>query len=73
MHHHFGITGGLKNRTLLLQPMTDQIGIHQVAVVGQRDHALVAIHHDGLRVQHRRIAGSGVARMANGQPAGKAR
>ena len=62
-----------KMEPCLLQPGADFGGVHQVAVVRQRDLALVALHHDGLRVQQRRVAGGGIAGVADGQRAGQAR
>ena len=47
----FGVAVGLENRTLGLQAMPDFVSIHQVAVVGQRNHAFVRLHHDGLSVE----------------------
>src|SRR5438309_11839431 len=37
----------------------------------QSNHAFVAVHHNGLRVEHSRITGSGVTRMSDSQIAGK--
>ncbi len=47
----FGVTVGLENRSLGLQPMPDFLRIDQVAVVRQRNHAFVRLHHDGLSVE----------------------
>ena len=69
----FGVAGGLEDGALLLQAGANFQRIGDVAVVRQRDLALVALHHDGLRVEQRRIAGGGVARVADGQRAGKLR
>ena len=69
VHDHFGVAVGLENRSLGLQPMPDFLRIHQVAVVRQRNHALVRLHHDGLSVEQRRVAGGGVARVPDGQRA----
>ena len=44
-------------------------GVHQVAVVRQRNLSLVALHADRLGVQQGRIAGGGIARVADGQRA----
>ena len=41
--------------------------IHQVAVVRQRHHALVRLHHDGLGIEQRRVSGGGIAGVADGQ------
>ncbi len=72
MHDDFGVAGGLENRALALQPCADFMRIDQVAVVRQRDHALVALHQDGLRVEQRGVAGGGVARVPDGQRAAEA-
>ena len=65
----FGVAVGLEDRSLGLQAMPNFLRIHQVAVVGQRNHALVRLHHDGLSVEERRIAGGGVTRVPDGQRA----
>ena len=69
MNDHFGVAIGLKDRALGLETMADFVRIHQIAVVGQRDHALVRLHHDGLGIEESRIAGGGVTRVPNGQRA----
>src|SRR2546425_333490 len=43
--------------------------VGEVAVVAERDFALVAIDHDGLSVEKRLVAGGGVTRVADGQAA----
>ncbi len=63
----FGVAGGLEDGALLLQLGANFQGIDDVAVMRQSDLALVALHHDGLGVEQRRIAGSGIARVADGQ------
>src|SRR5579864_2484921 len=65
MHDHFSIAGGLEDGTLRFKPCADFIRVHQVAVVRDSNHALVAVHHDGLRVEHGGITGSGVTRMSD--------
>src|SRR5215472_11814375 len=67
MNDDLGIAGGLENRSLRLQTVADLIGIDEIAVVRNGNHALVAIHHDGLRVENGGIAGRGVTRVANRQ------
>ena len=42
-------------------------GVGDVAVVRHRDLALVAGHRKRLRVQQHRVAGGGIARVADGQ------
>src|SRR5438128_404019 len=46
-------------------------GVGEIAVVAERDFALIAINHDGLRVEERFVAGGGIARVADGAAAGK--
>ena len=72
VHDDFGVAGGLEDRSGLLQLRANFEGVDDVAVVRQGDLALVALHHDGLRVQQRRVAGGGVARVTDGKRAGKA-
>ena len=48
-------------------------GVGDVAVVRHRDLALVAGHRKRLRVEQHRVAGGGVARVADGQLAGQRR
>ncbi len=48
-------------------------GIGKIAVVTERDLALVAVDQDGLRVQQRFVAGRGIPRVPDGQVAGKLR
>ena len=69
MHQHFSIAAGLKNRSLGFQPMTNFQRVHQVAVVRQRHHAFVRLHHDGLRIEQRRISCGRITRVPDGQRA----
>ena len=69
VHDHFSIAVGLKNRTLAVQPLPDILRIHQIAIVRQRHHAFVRLHHDGLGVEQRGIARRRITRVANGQRA----
>src|SRR5689334_10469321 len=46
-------------------------GVSEVAVVAERDFALVAVDDDGLGVEQSLVAGGGVTRVADGQRAGK--
>ncbi len=66
MNDDLSVAGGLKDRALGLQPAADLPRVHQIAIVGQRNHALVAVHHDGLGVQQRRISGGGIAVVTDG-------
>ena len=45
--------------------------VHQVAVVRDGDEALGRVDANGLRVEQRRVAGSRVARVADGHVAGQ--
>ena len=73
MHNDFGVAGGLEDGAGLLQAGAYFQRIGEVAVVRQRDLALVALHHDGLRIEQRGVAGGGVASVADGQRAGNTR
>src|SRR5215831_5692177 len=71
MDDDFGVAVGLEDRAFVLESAAMLGGIGQVAVVAESDFALVAIDDDGLRVQQGFIAGSGVARVADGERAGE--
>ena len=73
VHDHFGVAGGLENRAAMFEGAAQLAGVGEVAVVRQRELALVAIDDDGLRVDQRGVAGGGVARVADGGGAGQAR
>ena len=73
MHDHFGVAGGLENRTAMFQPPPHFQRIRQIAVVAQRDFALVAVDDHRLRVHHGVVARRGIARVADCQRAGKLR
>jgi hypothetical protein len=45
--------------------------VYQVAVMGNRDETLGGVNADGLRIEQRRVAGGGVAGVANGHGAGQ--
>ena len=47
----FGIAAGLENRSLSLHAAANFLGIGQVAIVREGNHALVGLHHDRLRVE----------------------
>ena len=68
---HFGIAVGLKDGSFAFQFPAQFGGVGDVAVVRHRDAALVAVHREGLRVEHPAIAGGGVARVADGHFAGQ--
>ncbi len=67
MNDDFGITVGLKDRSLALQPAADLVRIHQISVVRQRHHAFVRLHHDGLGIQKSRVARCRISRMSDSQ------
>src|ERR1700752_163026 len=63
MNDHFRVARRLKNRPAMLEPPPHFDGVRQVAIVHQRDFALVAIDHHRLRIHQRRIAGRRIARV----------
>ena len=65
MHDHFGVARGLKNRAAMFEPPAHFERVGQVAVVAERDFALIAIDHHRLRVHQRGVARSGIARVAD--------
>ena len=73
MNDHFRVAGGLKNRAAMLEPPPHFDRVRQVAVVRQRDFALVAIDHHRLRVHQRCVAGGGIARVPDRRRAGQRR
>src|SRR5260370_3410775 len=69
MNDDFGVAVGLENRAAMLELAAPLGGVGEVAVVAERDLALVAVDHDGLGVQERLVAGGGIARVADGEAA----
>src|SRR5579862_9079205 len=67
MHDHFGIAVGLKDRSLTIESLTNILRVDQIAIVRQRHHAFVRLHHDGLRIEQRRIARRRIARVTDAQ------
>src|SRR5580693_7061194 len=65
MHDHFGVAVGLEDRAAMLEFAAPLGGIGEIAVVAEGDFALVAIDHDGLRVEKSFIAGGRIARVAD--------
>ena len=63
--------GGLEVSAVALQPRAHVAQVDQVAVVGDGDQALGRVHADGLGIEQRRVAGGGVARVADGHVAGQ--
>ena len=72
MQNDFGIARSLEDGTFALQLAPQFAGIGDIAVVRDRDLSLVAVDGERLRVQQHRIAGGGIARVADGQIAGQA-
>ena len=66
-----GVGGGLEVGAVALEARAQVAEVDQVAVVRDGDEALGGVDADGLRVEQRRIAGGGVARVADGHVAGK--
>src|SRR4051812_5630612 len=65
MEDDFGIRGGLKNRTLMLQAFPKGIGIDQISVMTYRNGSKRAVHDDGLGIAFVAVAGGGVTRVAD--------
>src|SRR5439155_24989800 len=63
----FGVAIGLEDGATMLELAAPLRGRGGIAVVAESDLALVAVDHDGLRVEKSFIAGSGVARVADGE------
>ncbi len=68
---HLGIAIGLEDGAAPLQLRAQLNGVGDVAVVRHRHLAFIAGHREGLRIQQRRVARGGVARVADGQLAGQ--
>src|SRR5260370_25308350 len=62
---------GLKDGATVPELAPPFCRVRQVSVVAERYFALVAIDHDGLRIQQRFVACGGIARVADRQIAGK--
>ena len=65
MHDHFGVACRLENRAAMFELAAHFDRVRQVAVVAQRELALVAIDHHGLRVDQDVVARGGIARVAD--------
>ena len=66
-----GVGGGLEVSAIALQARAQVAEVDQVAVVSDGDEALGGVDADGLGVEQGRVAGGGVARVADGHLAGK--
>ena len=71
LNDDFGVGGGLEVSAVALEARAEIAEVDQVAVVGDGDEALGGVDADGLGVEQRRVAGGGVARVADGQVAGQ--
>src|SRR6266576_2446693 len=71
MDDDFGVAVGLENGTAMLELAAPLGGVSKVAVMAEGDFALVAVDHDGLRVEQGLVAGGGVTRVADGEAARK--
>ena len=66
-----GVGSGLEVGAVALEPRAQVAEVDQVAVVGDGDEALGGVDADGLRIEQSRVAGGGVARVADGHVAGE--
>ncbi len=66
-----GVGSGLEVSAVALEAGAQVAEVDQVAVVRDGDEALGGIDANGLRVEQRRVAGGGVARVADGHVAGE--
>ena len=71
LDNDFGVGRGLEVSAVALQARAQIAQVHQVAVVRDGDEALGGVDANGLRVEQRRVAGCGVARVADGHAAGE--
>ncbi len=66
-----GVGGGLEVSAVALQAGAQVAQVDQVAIVGDGDEALGGVDADGLGVEQGRVAGGGVAGVADGHGAGE--
>jgi hypothetical protein len=66
----FGVGGGLEVGAIALEAGAEVAEVDEVAVVGDGDEALGGVDADGLGVEQGRVAGSGVAGVADGHGPG---
>ena len=71
LHDDFGVGGGLEVSALALEARAQIAEVHEVAVMSDGDEALGGVDANGLGVEQCRVAGGGVARVADGHVAGK--
>ena len=68
MHDHFGVAGGLENRSLALPAVRESpCAFTRLPLCATAIDALVRLHQNRLRVEQCRVAGRGVARVPDGQ------
>ena len=67
----FGVASGVKDGSALLDRPPQGVAVGQVAVVGDRQRALVALDVERLRIARADVARSRVARMADRHVAGQ--
>ncbi len=53
----FSVAAGLEDRASRFHASANFSGVGEIAIVRQRDHALVRLHHDRLSVQQSGVAG----------------
>src|SRR6267142_279544 len=71
MYDNFGVAVCLENRAAMFEFAAPLGGVGEIAVVAERDFSLVAVNHDGLRVEKGFIARGGIARVADGCATGE--
>jgi hypothetical protein len=71
LHDDFGVGGGLEVSAVAFEAGAEVAEVDQVAVVRDGDEALGGVDADGLGVEQRRVAGGGVAGVADGHVAGQ--
>ena len=69
VNQHFRVAVGLEDRALALQLRANRLRVYQVAIMSNRNRALVGLHHDGLGIQQGRIAGRRISGVADSQNA----
>ena len=73
MDDDLGVAVGLEDRALADERVAQLAGVHQVAVVADRELTVHAVDDDRLRVRELALAGGRVAHVADGEIARQAR
>ena len=73
MQDHLGIDTGLKDRALADQLVAELAGVHQIAVVTNRDLAMGTVNQNRLRVRELAFAGGRVANVPDRDRSGQVR